>query len=238
MGVLFFRFFLVYCSWRAIKFVAKVSKHGVFIIQLSPDFTTKPLFTQTLGPATYAVMEDTGNFVAYNSDSNVMWQSFDYPTDTILPGQTLQSGESLVVPNIDDSRWRISWQSRTHKDGDGIVLNLDSTGHMYLVDQDGTVIKKLTKDKKQKENIGGLETTIYRATLESDGVFRLYEERIGQPTHDDHSVNSVVLWASYCKKCEVLAAIIKVFTPLSPFLLVLIALFVYAIAICYSYLRL
>ncbi|KAF5208050.1 G-type lectin S-receptor-like serine/threonine-protein kinase [Thalictrum thalictroides] len=202
----------------------QLSHDGVFTIhQLAADSTTsKPLFNHTLGPAAYALMQDTGNFVVYNSDSNIVWQSFDHPSDTILQGQTLKPDESLVVPitghklimqkygnlelieqgyefNLPTPCEYIIWQSKTRKEGGGIVLNLDSTGHMYLVDKDGIVIKKLTEDKKQhKGSNGGLEITIHRATLESDGVFRLYAERIGSSTHD--SENSVLLWKSHSKK--------------------------------------
>ncbi|KAF5199157.1 G-type lectin S-receptor-like serine/threonine-protein kinase LECRK1 [Thalictrum thalictroides] len=215
----------------------QLSQDGVFTIQLA-DSTTKPLFNYTLGPAAYALMQDTGNFVVYNSDSNIVWQSFDHPTDTLLQGQTLKPDERLVVPNTDQKLIMqkygnlelieirehytddelimgmyvqgkpylsedIKWQSKTRREGGGVVLNLDSTGHMNLVDKAGIVIKKLTKgDKKHnKGSNGNLETTIHRATLESDGVFRLYAERIAPPTTHE-SKSSVLLWESYCKKCH------------------------------------
>lgn len=34
----------------------------------------------------------TGNMVLYNSKGNFIWQSFDYPTDTLLVGQSLKAG--------------------------------------------------------------------------------------------------------------------------------------------------
>lgn len=45
--------------------------------------------------ATSAMMQDNGNFVLLNSHSKIIWQSFDSPTDTILPGQTLNMGQML-----------------------------------------------------------------------------------------------------------------------------------------------
>ncbi|KAM3321060.1 hypothetical protein P3S67_008262 [Capsicum chacoense] len=47
------------------------------------------------GPA-YGAMLDTGNFVLANSSSGIVRQSFDEPTDTILPGQVLDQRSRLV----------------------------------------------------------------------------------------------------------------------------------------------
>ncbi|KAK1371560.1 Receptor-like serine/threonine-protein kinase [Heracleum sosnowskyi] len=42
-----------------------------------------------------ASMLDTGNFVLYDNDFRITWQSFDHPTDTILPGQFLSTYQEL-----------------------------------------------------------------------------------------------------------------------------------------------
>ncbi|XP_027192406.2 G-type lectin S-receptor-like serine/threonine-protein kinase LECRK3 [Cicer arietinum] len=41
-------------------------------------------------------MDDSGNFVFYDVDSYIIWQSFDHPTDTILGGQNLTIDDELV----------------------------------------------------------------------------------------------------------------------------------------------
>ncbi|KAL8107841.1 hypothetical protein AgCh_024303 [Apium graveolens] len=46
-------------------------------------------FVNSTSNATEAVLLDTGNFVLRDELSNIVWQSFDYGTDTWLPGQTL-----------------------------------------------------------------------------------------------------------------------------------------------------
>ncbi|XXG56457.1 hypothetical protein AAC387_Pa03g3863 [Persea americana] len=45
--------------------------------------------------ATSATMKDDGNFVLRNSDGSIIWQSFDSPTDTLLPGQILPTNQKL-----------------------------------------------------------------------------------------------------------------------------------------------
>ncbi|KAL6211242.1 hypothetical protein ACLB2K_016469 [Fragaria x ananassa] len=47
-------------------------------------------------PVARASLLDSGNFVLYNSDSNVIWQTFDLPTDTIVARQRLLAGKRLI----------------------------------------------------------------------------------------------------------------------------------------------
>ncbi|ESR33145.1 hypothetical protein CICLE_v10007028mg, partial [Citrus x clementina] len=47
------------------------------------------------GAASLALMQNDGNFVLKNANSAVVWDSFDFPTDTILPGQVLLTGKKL-----------------------------------------------------------------------------------------------------------------------------------------------
>ena len=56
-------------------------------------------------PATSAAMLDSGNFVLYGNDSNVIWESFDFPTDTILGGQNLSSKELVSSVYIKSLKW-------------------------------------------------------------------------------------------------------------------------------------
>ena len=46
--------------------------------------------------ASYACMFDSGNFVLYNKNDSIIWETFRYPTDTILGGQILSSGCQLL----------------------------------------------------------------------------------------------------------------------------------------------
>jgi len=43
-----------------------------------------------------AVLLNTGNLVLKNQKGEILWQSFDFPTDTLLPSQTLTKSKSLI----------------------------------------------------------------------------------------------------------------------------------------------
>ncbi|KAJ0924056.1 putative protein kinase RLK-Pelle-SD-2b family [Helianthus annuus] len=43
-----------------------------------------------------AVLLNTGNLVLKNQKDEIIWQSFDHPTDTLLPSQTLTKTKSLI----------------------------------------------------------------------------------------------------------------------------------------------
>lgn len=61
-----------------------------------------------------ASLEDSGNFVVYELDANgvqkgVLWQSFDYPTDTLFPNMRL--GKEFATGRV----WRLtSWLTETN----------------------------------------------------------------------------------------------------------------------------
>ncbi|KAL2338370.1 hypothetical protein Fmac_012816 [Flemingia macrophylla] len=63
-----------------------------------------------------ASMLDSGNFVLYDDNHTVVWQSFDYPTDTILGGQNLTSGVKLVS----------SLSESDHSSGRYVLIMLDA----------------------------------------------------------------------------------------------------------------
>ncbi|GLJ05473.1 hypothetical protein SUGI_0018800 [Cryptomeria japonica] len=61
-----------------------------------------------------ASMLDSGNFVLLNAQSNPIWQSFDYPTDTLLPGQMLKWKADMFSKaspaNYSTGRFQLSMQ--------------------------------------------------------------------------------------------------------------------------------
>ncbi|KAG5575173.1 hypothetical protein H5410_055307 [Solanum commersonii] len=73
--------------------VLLLTNDGRLIVQVGgQEITFVNLSGQVIASAS---MMDTGNFVLYDSDRNVIWQSFDNPTNTLLPGQ----GKYLIPQN-------------------------------------------------------------------------------------------------------------------------------------------
>ncbi|KAL5577863.1 hypothetical protein UlMin_019562 [Ulmus minor] len=142
----------------------------------------------------YGAMLDTGNFVLASQTSATLWESFDEPTDTLLPAQTLAQGKELVAryseTNYSSGRYFfrmetggnlvlftrtlpvdfapnfVYWASDTVNSGFELIFN--QSGFINLQAKNGTVLMMLTtKDISTKD-------FYQRAVLEHDGVFQLY----------------------------------------------------------------
>ncbi|XVF61859.1 hypothetical protein PTKIN_Ptkin08bG0168000 [Pterospermum kingtungense] len=163
-----------------------------------------------------AFMLDSGNFVLYNSDHGIIWQSFDNPTTTILQGQHLSAGKELFssVSEADQATgiFRLKmqtdgnlvqypvdtpdtgsyayWASNTYGSGYTASLNLDNDGHLYLVNSTDSNIKDLIK---RGQDTNG---TIYLMKIDPDGILRLYSYRLKQ------NGNQSIEWSSTYNKCQ------------------------------------
>ncbi|PON99637.1 S-receptor-like serine/threonine-protein kinase [Trema orientale] len=155
-------------------------------------------------PAASASMLDSGNFVLYNSESKIIWQSFEYPTDTLLPGQRLDVLKQLVsgvsLTNHSSGRFRLVmqadanlvlypiisnlspyhayWNSKTHMEGEqNVTLNFDTNGQLYLLNStDSSIVKNLYVAGWR--HLG--ENVTYRLTIDVDGILRLYSQSLLQ----------------------------------------------------------
>ncbi|XP_038705293.1 G-type lectin S-receptor-like serine/threonine-protein kinase At1g67520 isoform X2 [Tripterygium wilfordii] len=74
---------------------------------------------------TIAKILDTGNLVLLDGDDNgkIIWQSFDYPTDTYLPGMKI--GHSNSDPNNKKSWFLLSWSSPSVPSSGTYAFGLD-----------------------------------------------------------------------------------------------------------------
>lgn len=144
-------------------------------------------------PVAYAEMLDSGAFVLASNNSAVVWQSFDNPTDTLLPGQNLNLGGNLVSSfsgtNYSSGRFGFVmqnngdlvfytrnfpmndvisayWSAQTV--GSGFQVSFNQSGYISLAARNGTVLIFLSF-------IGASTRQFYqRAILEYDGVLRHY----------------------------------------------------------------
>ena len=161
-----------------------------------------------------ASMLNSGNFVLYNSDGDIVWQSFDLPTDTLLLGQRLLAGKELFSSvsetNPSTGMFRLKMQnngnlvqypvktpdaptyayytSETGGVGDNVTLLLDGGGHLYLLNTNGSNIKNITDGGYDNENL-------YLLRIDPDGIFKLYSHDSGQ------NGSWSILWRSLNDKC-------------------------------------
>lgn len=151
--------------------------------------------TKTRG-ATKMQIQDTGNLVLLDALNNTIWQSFDYPTDTLLTGQVLrmQAGMKLVSgkSEIDASSgpyslslesgdlhlvfssnsnmalpyWSMSMDAR--------LVNSATGAPSYAV-LNNTGLSLLTNNSRIISLLSwSSNATLCRATLETDGNLHIY----------------------------------------------------------------
>ena len=165
--------------------------------------------------ASYACMFDSGNFVLYNKNDSIIWETFRYPTDTILGGQILSSGcqllSSLSDTNHSTGRYRLKmqidgnlvlypvntldivteayWASRTNGYTLKYRLYLSHTRLLQIINS--TNMNNVQQLSSSLE--GNSTNTIYRATLDVNGFFQLYShafDNTGKPN------SSVIEWSA------------------------------------------
>jgi hypothetical protein len=169
-------------------------------------------------------MLDSGNFVLYNNRTHAIWESFDYPTDTILGGQILPNSHELVssVSTSDQSSGLFSlhmqyegnlvthpvnssdkpresydsfWSSGPNNGDVNVVLTLNHSGVLFLRGSKLEVRILASSHYPDKKN----GTIIHRATLDADGIFRLYLHHF-----ESHNSSSLLVeWSSLANQCEV-----------------------------------
>ncbi|XWS33191.1 hypothetical protein CRYUN_Cryun22dG0058200 [Craigia yunnanensis] len=168
-----------------------------------------------------ACMLDTGNFVLYNNGTGI-WESFQYPTDTLLGGQNLTVGDNLIsslsswnhstgnfllsmqsdgnlVAYVNNSGLPESdvadayWDSGT-SNSDFRVLELNNRGLLRLFHADSNAYILANRSYS-----GNKKITIYRATIDPDGVFRMYFHHFESGTNSSEKME----WQNLEDLCEV-----------------------------------
>ncbi|KAJ0040697.1 hypothetical protein Pint_27171 [Pistacia integerrima] len=191
-----------------------LNSEGRLVLQSTQGQDTN--IAEISSPGSSASMLDSGNFVLYSSDKEIIWQSFDYPTDTLLPTQRLLAEQELFssISETDHStgKFRLKmqqdgnlvqyptetsdtaaysyWSSATNGWGANVTLNLDVDGRLYLLNSSNFNTENLTEGYNATRGI------IYLAKLDSDGILRLYSYN----TRQDRA--STVVWESSKNKCD------------------------------------
>ncbi|GLJ05471.1 hypothetical protein SUGI_0018770 [Cryptomeria japonica] len=144
------------------------------------------------GKIAAAAMLDNGNFVLLNASFEPIWQSFDHPTDTLLPGQVLKWKSTMYSKasstNFSSGRFELALQEDAYlvlypvdRVGESqgaywatagfnqeVNLNFDSSGLLYLVNTTNITVYNVTAGGLGKRGL------LRRMTLESDGILAQY----------------------------------------------------------------
>jgi hypothetical protein len=86
------------------------------------------------GAVAFGVMNDTGNFVLEDSNFKNLWQSFQYPSDTMLPTQIMERGGVLSSRQSETSFSKGRFQLRFLQEAGNLELN---TINLPTVDPNG-----------------------------------------------------------------------------------------------------
>ncbi|KAL3527989.1 hypothetical protein ACH5RR_012645 [Cinchona calisaya] len=211
-------------TWAANRDGAPLSPEAFLELNKTGQFLiwSQPIFENLKQPATSASLLDSGNFVIYNG-TEVIWESFQHPTDTILGGQVMTVGDNLVssVSSSDQSVGRFAvafqydgnlvaylntlqapldayWSTGTFgKQFENGRLILTETGRLYL----NFSVEDIHKIAAASSNNNSLikKATIYRAKLDPDGNFRLYSHIFDK----NGSTTMTVMWSALQNMCEV-----------------------------------
>nr|KJB75214.1 hypothetical protein B456_012G032100 [Gossypium raimondii] len=161
-----------------------------------------------------ASLLDTRNLVLYENRS-VVWESFDIPTDTILGGQNLRN-DSVLISSVSSSNHATGHYYLLLKSDIGLVANLNissAAAYQYWVfpngfsyslnlSESGVLALYSSLNFGQENVLANGSTTrnktmiIYRATLDHDGVFRLYSHQLESNTMSNK-------WQNLDDECEI-----------------------------------
>ncbi|KAL5765054.1 hypothetical protein ACOSQ2_017648 [Xanthoceras sorbifolium] len=150
------------------------------------------------GDAAVGFIYDTGNFLIVDTNSEKLWQSFDHPTDTLLPTQIMERNGVVSSRRTETDFSRGRFQFRLLEDGNAVLntinlpsgfaydayfwsntfdLNRSNAGNQVVFDKSGYLY--VLRESNQRVNITpgvvvSAEENYHRATLNFDGVFILY----------------------------------------------------------------
>lgn len=76
----------------------------------------------------YGVMNDTGNFMIVDTSFRVIWETFNHPTDTLLPTQTMEIDGLLYSRQTETNFSRGRYQFQMLGNGDAVLNPINVPG--------------------------------------------------------------------------------------------------------------
>ncbi|XP_062083423.1 G-type lectin S-receptor-like serine/threonine-protein kinase RLK1 [Humulus lupulus] len=119
--------FLV-CIWYANIPDKTIVWHANGLLLTNPQGQELWKSESIVGDTARGVMSDEGNFIIEDNYSEKLWESFKYPTDTVLPSQVLDIGQVLSSHQSETNFSKGRFQFCLRKDGNVVLktINLPS----------------------------------------------------------------------------------------------------------------
>ncbi|XP_057461391.1 G-type lectin S-receptor-like serine/threonine-protein kinase SD2-5 isoform X2 [Actinidia eriantha] len=134
--------------------------------------------TNTAGDSVIGInLTETGNLVLFDGRNRTVWQSFDHPTDTLLVGQKLISGQTLT----DRAFYTLKNQTWSWNGGGLYSLSVTNEGFNSIVGTDPPQSYfEYTYPMHSKESYAPKESTEPNYAVLSNGRFSLFVPRIDE----------------------------------------------------------
>ena len=85
-----------------------LTESGKLLLTIDEQGEEKIISAMMSESTSYACMFDSGNFVLYNKNDSIIWETFRYPTDTIL-GEHILSSSCQVLSSLSDTNHSTGW---------------------------------------------------------------------------------------------------------------------------------
>ncbi|KAF8413687.1 hypothetical protein HHK36_001679 [Tetracentron sinense] len=127
--------------------------------------------TNTSGKSVMGLnMTDTGNLVLFDINKNTVWQSFDHPTDSLLPGQKLVEGQ-ILTPSVSELNWTEGGLFSLFVTGRGLIASIGSNPPQVYYNS----TTKGTEEMKDDEITVPVASSAQYMKFGPDGHLRVYQ---------------------------------------------------------------